>query len=122
MALPDPDPAHDPFIVGVDHPFKVGIGQKARRHISAQSTDLGADRFCQSKNPWEWKRLHSERLAEECLTGSQPRALRFESRRFNNWEFGRYAVSLRSSNRIQIFGISADSPALHCELSGKEHT
>jgi hypothetical protein len=35
MPLPDPDPGHNPFVVGVDHLFKVGIGEKARRHISA---------------------------------------------------------------------------------------
>ena len=42
--------------------------------------------FVNRKTPGEWKRLYSERLAEECLTVSQPRALSFESRRFSDLE------------------------------------
>lgn len=45
----NPNSRQDPFVVGIDHPFQVGIGEKARRHIGAQSTNLGADRFGQSE-------------------------------------------------------------------------
>ena len=49
MPLADADAGHDPFIVGVDHFFEVGIGEQARRHIRAQSADFGADRFRQQE-------------------------------------------------------------------------
>jgi len=47
VTLANPDARHDPFIVGVDHALKVGIGKKTRRHIRAQSANFGADRFAQ---------------------------------------------------------------------------
>ena len=47
MPLANSHPGHDPFIVSVDHPLEIGIGEKSRRHIGAQGADFGADRFTQ---------------------------------------------------------------------------
>jgi hypothetical protein len=47
MTLPDANPFHDPLIVGIDHPFEVGVGKKTRGNISAESADLNALKLLQ---------------------------------------------------------------------------
>ena len=34
---------HNPFIVGIHHVFKVGVGQQSRGHIGSQCGDLGTE-------------------------------------------------------------------------------
>ncbi len=42
MAFADADAAHDPFVVGIDHFFQVGVGEKTWRNVGAKSADLNA--------------------------------------------------------------------------------
>ena len=45
--LADASPVANPLVIGIDHLFKVGIGQKAGRNVSAKSTDLGTAKLAQ---------------------------------------------------------------------------
>jgi hypothetical protein len=47
MAFADAGPFHNPFVVGVHHLFKVGVGQKAGWDVSAESADLDAAKLTQ---------------------------------------------------------------------------
>jgi hypothetical protein len=47
MALADAHAGHDPFIVGVDHVFQVGIAEHTWRNVCAQGGNFGANRFGQ---------------------------------------------------------------------------
>ena len=47
VPLSNANPFHDPLIVGIDHHFEVGVGEKARRNVSAKSADLNALKLLQ---------------------------------------------------------------------------
>jgi len=47
MTFANSNPSHDPFVIGIDHPLEVRVGEKARGHIRAQGADFGAYRFAQ---------------------------------------------------------------------------
>jgi hypothetical protein len=47
MTLADADALHDPLVVGIDKFFQVGVGEKARRNVSAESADLNALKLAQ---------------------------------------------------------------------------
>ena len=51
VALADAHAGHDPFVVGVDHFFEIGVGEQARRHVGAEGADFGANRFSQLSAP-----------------------------------------------------------------------
>ncbi len=42
VAFADADAGENPVIVGVDHFFEVGVGEKAGRHVGAEGADLGS--------------------------------------------------------------------------------
>ena len=37
----------DPFVIGVDHFFEVGVGQKSGRHVGSKRTNLDAAKLAQ---------------------------------------------------------------------------
>jgi hypothetical protein len=47
MTLADTDAAHDPFVIGVNQLFKVGVGEKTGRNVGAESADLNALKLAQ---------------------------------------------------------------------------
>ena len=47
VAFEDANALEDPVVGRVDHPFEVGVGEKAGWHVSAESADFGANRFRQ---------------------------------------------------------------------------
>jgi hypothetical protein len=47
MTLANSDAAHDPFVVGIDHFFEVGVGQKAGWNVGTESADLNALKLAQ---------------------------------------------------------------------------
>jgi hypothetical protein len=47
MTLADADALHDPLVVGIDEFFQVGVGEKARWNIGAESADLNALKLAQ---------------------------------------------------------------------------
>ena len=47
VAFADADPLHDPLVVGVDHLFQVGVGEKAGWNVGAESADLNALKLAQ---------------------------------------------------------------------------
>jgi hypothetical protein len=47
MTLADADALHDPLIIGIDKFFQVGVGEKARRNVGAESADLNALKLAQ---------------------------------------------------------------------------
>ncbi len=47
VAFADPGAFHDPLVVGFDHFFQIGIGQKPRRDISSEGADFCADELAQ---------------------------------------------------------------------------
>jgi len=47
MTLADTDALHDPLIIGIDKFFEVGVGEKARRNVGAESADLNALKLTQ---------------------------------------------------------------------------
>jgi hypothetical protein len=42
MTLANADALHDPLIIRIDHLLEVGVGEKARWNVSAESADLNA--------------------------------------------------------------------------------
>jgi hypothetical protein len=47
MALADADTAHNPFVVRIDEFFEIGVGEKTRRNVGAESADLNALKLAQ---------------------------------------------------------------------------
>ena len=45
VAFANADAGENPFVGGVDHFFQVGVGEKTRRHVSAESADLHSGRI-----------------------------------------------------------------------------
>jgi hypothetical protein len=47
MPFADTHALLDPLIVGIDHFFQVGVGQKAWRDVGTKGADFGADELSQ---------------------------------------------------------------------------
>src|SRR6266478_2525707 len=47
MTFADADALHDPLVIGIDKFFEIGVGEKARRNVGAESADLNALKLAQ---------------------------------------------------------------------------
>src|SRR5215469_1807515 len=68
VALADAHALENPFVGGIDHFLKVGIGKNSWRNIGAKRCNFGASRRSQSRAPDEGETLYFEGLRPECLT------------------------------------------------------